>query len=201
MTKPYTGQEAAEASQTIEELLHPVLPRAYNFALRLTGEQADAEDLLQDAAVRACQFFHQFRQGTNFRAWFFKILANCFYNRKREDRRRGEQVSMEDTPALYLYMRTAEAGLHERESNPAAALLTRLDTEQIARALNELPKEYRTVATLYFVEDLKYEEISDVLGIPLGTVRSRLYRGRRMLQKKLWDVALEHGLAPEAAGD
>jgi RNA polymerase sigma-70 factor (ECF subfamily) len=201
MTRPDGGQQAVDRPQTIEQLLLPVLPPAYNFALRLTRDEADAEDLLQEAAARACRFFDQFQAGTNFRAWFFKILANCFYNRERRNRRRGEHFSIEDTPALYLYARTAEVGLHESETNPASALLTRLETEQIAHALNELPEEYRTVATLYFVEDLKYEEIADVLGIPLGTVRSRLHRGRRMLQKKLWNVALEHGLVPETADD
>jgi RNA polymerase sigma-70 factor (ECF subfamily) len=201
MTRPNAGQQAVDAPQIIEQLLLPVLPRGYNYALRLTRDEFDAEDLLQEAATRACQFFHQFQAGTNFRAWFFKILTNCFYNRERQDRRRGKRLSIEDTPALYLYTRTAEAGLHERDSNPAAAFLTRLDTEQIARALNELPEEFRTVAVLYFVEDLKYEEISGVMGIPLGTVQSRLHRGRRMLQKKLWDVALEHGLVPKTAGD
>jgi RNA polymerase sigma-70 factor (ECF subfamily) len=201
MTRPDTGQQAVGAPQTIEPLMLPVLPRAYNFALRLTRNEVDAEDLLQEAATRACQFFHQFQAGTNFRAWFFKIVTNCFYNRRRQDRRRGQRVSIEDTPAFYLSTRTAEAGLQNRDSNPAAEFLTRLDTEQIARALNELPEEYRTVATLFFVEDLQYKEISGLLGIPLGTVRSRLHRGRRMLQKKLSNVALEHGLGPKTVGN
>lgn len=188
------AQQTADPPDTIEPLLRPVLGPAYNFAVRLTRDQVDAEDLLQEAAVRACQFFHQFQPGTNFRAWFFKILANCYYNEIRRDGRRGENVSIDDAPALHLYVRSMETGLHDRASDPAGAFLDRLGTDRIVLALNELPEEYRAVATLYFVEDFKYEEIADVLGIPLGTVRSRLHRGRKILQAKLWDMAVENGL-------
>lgn len=174
-----------------------MLKPAYGFAVRLTRNEADAEDLLQEAAARACRAFHQFQPGTNFRAWFFKILANCFYAKLRTERHRGEHVHIEDTPPLYLFMRTAEAGLHERDTDPATWLVNRLSRDQIEKALSELPTEYRIVATLYLVEDLKYEEISDVLNIPIGTVRSRMHRGRRILQKKLWDVAVDHGLVPK----
>ncbi len=179
---------------SIEPLLRGVLDRAYNFAVRLTRDEADAEDLLQEAALRACRFFHQFEPGTNFRAWFFKILANCYYSEIRSDDRRGDRVSIDDAPALHLYVKSHELGLNDGDSDPAATLLERLGTDRIARALNALPEDYRSVATLYFVEDFKYREIADVLGIPLGTVRSRLHRGRRMLQEALWDVAVEHGL-------
>lgn len=183
---------------SVEELLLPLLPRAYAFARRLARDSADAEDLLQEAAVRACEFFHQFQPGTNFRAWFFRILANCFYGDERRRRRRGEHLSLDDTPGLHLYLQTARSGLQETEENPAAALLARIESEHIAGALDELPEPYRSVATLYLIEDLKYEEIGEVLGIPVGTVRSRLHRGRRMLQKNLWDIAAERGIVPES---
>lgn len=196
-----TVHATSQPHQTIDELLLPLLGPAYNMALRLTRDAADAEDLLQEAAARSCQAFHQFQPGTNFRAWFYKILVNCFYGRARRDRRRGYSVSIDDTPELYLYARTAELGLHERESDPASSFLSRLETEQITKALEELPDEYRTVATLYFIEDLTYEEIAQILNVPLGTVRSRLHRGRKMLQKKLWRVASEHGLVADARAD
>ncbi len=202
MTDKSTTQAAAGATpaadQQIDDLLLPLLGPAYNMALRLTRNPADAEDLLQEAAARACQAFHQFQIGTNFRAWFYKILVNCFYGHARRDRRRGQSVSIDDTPELYLYARTAEMGLHDHEANPAATFLSWLDTEQIGKALDELPEEYRTVATLYFVEDLTYEQIAKILEIPLGTVRSRLHRGRKMLQRKLWRVASEHGLISDS---
>ena len=197
MTVSQSTQETADTAgreEAIEPLLRGVLDRAYNFALRLTRDEVDAEDLLQEAALRACRFFHQFQPGTDFRAWFFKILANCYYSEMRSDGRRGDRVSIDDAPALHLYVKATEMGLGDGESDPARTFLDRLGTDRIARALNALPDDYRSVATLYFVEDFKYREIADVLEIPLGTVRSRLHRGRRMLQETLWDVAREHGL-------
>jgi RNA polymerase sigma-70 factor (ECF subfamily) len=188
------GEEMA--GQTIEQLLTPVLGPAYNFAVRLTRDEVDAEDLLQDAVVRACRFFHQFEPGTDFRAWLFKILANCYYQSVRKNKGRGDQVHLEDAPVLHLFTRMAELGSLDRETDPAAMLLERLGTDRIARALGSLPEKYRVVATLYFVQDFSYEEIAGVLAIPLGTVRSRLHRARRMLQQLLWDLAQEHGLVP-----
>ena len=199
MTRTEAGLGTVDGPRTIEELLVPVLPHAYSFALHLTRNEADAEDLLQEAATRACRFLHKFRPGTNFGAWFFRILKNCFYNLKRQDRRRGERISIED--ATDLHTQTATAGLNEWDSNPATAFLARLDARQIATALDALPGEFRTVASLFFVDGLTYDQISDLLDIPLGTVRSRLHRGRRILQKKLWETALEHGLVPESANE
>jgi len=194
MSSQIADRSDAVEPEALEPLLHSVLGPAYNFAVRLTRDEVDAEDLVQEAALRACRFFEQFRPGTNFRAWFFKILANCYNNRLRQDGRRGGQVSIEDAPPLHLYLRSSELGLIDGEADPARAFLERLGTDEIADALNQLPEDYKTVATLYFVEDFKYEEIADVLGIPIGTVRSRLHRGRRLLQANLWDLATEHGL-------
>jgi RNA polymerase sigma-70 factor (ECF subfamily) len=200
MERPDDREQDTAAPSAIEPLLLPLLPRAYAFALRLTRNAHDAEDLLQEAAERACRFFHQFRTGTNFQAWFFRIVANAFYSRVRRDGRRGDEVSLDDPPPIYLYTRTAEAGLHEGDPDPAATFLARVDTEQVTRALDQLPEEYRAVATLYFIEDLTYEEIADILGVPIGTVRSRLHRGRRLLQRQLWHVAREYGIVPDTAG-
>lgn len=187
--------EAVEP-ETLEQLLHSALGPAYNFAVRLTRDEVEAEDLVQDAALRACRFFEQFQPGTNFRAWFFKILANCYYNQLRRNGRQGDRVSIEDAPPLHLYVRSNELGWADGDADPAGKFLERLGTDEIAEALNELPEDYRTVATLYFVDDFKYGEIADVLDIPIGTVRSRLHRGRRLLQASLWNLATEHGLVP-----
>lgn len=183
-----------EPETALEPLVRSVLDRAYGFALRLTSDEMDAEDLVQEAALRACRFFHHFEPGTNFRAWFFKILVNCHYNRARTDGRKGQRVRLDEAPALHLYMKSKELGLDHGDSNPATTLLERLGADRIARALSALPDEYRSVATLYFIEDFKYREIAEVLQIPVGTVRSRLHRGRRILQEALWDLAVEHGL-------
>ena len=101
---------------------------------------------------------------------------------------------LDDTPDLYIYARSGQAGFPTQGPDPAAELLDKLGTERIAEAINRLPDEYRTVSTLYFMDDLSYEEIARVLDVPVGTVRSRLHRGRKMLQKALWQVAEEDGI-------
>jgi RNA polymerase sigma-70 factor (ECF subfamily) len=181
-----------------EELLSPILPMAYGTAVRLSGDRTEAEDLIQDAALLAYRAFASFERGTNFKAWFFRILTNAFYSRYRKHKHEKANFSTEDVPALYLYNKTAEAGLHGRDSDPAAAIMDKLDTEQVSAALEELPEEYRLVATLYFIEDFSYQQIAEVLECPVGTVRSRLHRGRRMLQKALWEVAVERGIVRPA---
>ena len=192
MSQP--SEQNTSSPDDIGPLLRSVLTPAYNFALRLTHDPADADDLLQEAALRACQHFHQFTPGTNFRAWIFRIMANCYKNGLRYQSRRGQPVSLEDAPPLHLFIQSAEVGFHDIESDPAAALLARLGIDQVMEALDELPEEYRTVATLYFVEDFTYAEIAEVLEIPAGTVRSRLHRGRKLLQRALWDLAVESGV-------
>ncbi len=191
--------ETAPAPHTLDDLLTPLLARAYGLALRLVRSRSDAEDLVQEAALAACRGFGTYQQGTNFKAWFFRILTNCFYERHRRQRHEGPPVDLEEAPELYLYSQTAELGLHQREADPALAVLSRLDSELIARALESLPQEYRVVSTLYFIEDFSYQEIANIVGIPVGTVRSRLHRGRKILQKLLWRVAVERGVVPEAA--
>lgn len=190
-TPSVAGQGAS-----LEELLAPLLDSAYGTALRLTRNASDAEDLVQDAAYQACRGFGTFQPGTNFRAWFFRILANCFYTRYRKNQREGTPVELDDTPDLYLFIRTFETGLHRQTDDPAAVLMERLDAEAVVRAIEMLPEEYRMAATLYFMQDSSYQEIAEILGVPIGTVRSRLHRGRKMLQRLLWNLAEESGIVP-----
>jgi RNA polymerase sigma-70 factor (ECF subfamily) len=103
-------------------------------------------------------------------------------------------VELEDVPDLYLFTQTAALGLHARTQDPAAALLDRLDAEAVSQAIEALPEEYRVAAVLYFLQDCSYLEIAEILGVPVGTVRSRLHRGRRLLQKALWTIAEERGI-------
>jgi len=189
-----TTSEPTRAQANFEELFQPIAGMAYGTAVRLTRNRTDAEDLVQDAALLAFRAFDSFQPGTNFKAWFFRILTNAFYSRHRKDKHERNNISTEDLPPLYLYGKTADIGLHSREADPAAALMDRIDTEHVAEALESLPTEYRVVATLYFIEDFSYQQIADVAGCPVGTVRSRLHRGRRMLQKALWQVAEERGI-------
>jgi len=183
-----------ELLASFESLFAGCVSAAFGIAMRLTRNQADAEDLIQDAAFLAHRGFASFEPGTNFRAWFFKILINAYYSRRRREKSRPVTSDLDDTPDLYIYARSGQAGFPTQGPDPAAELLDKLGTERIAEAINRLPDEYRTVSTLYFMDDLSYEEIARVLDVPVGTVRSRLHRGRKMLQKALWQVAEEDGI-------
>ena len=177
-----------------ETLFSPILQIVYGTAVRLTRNRADAEDLVQDAALMAYRAFGTFQPGTNFKAWFFRILTNAFYSRHRKEKHEKANPSLDDLPALYLYHKTTEAGLTGSETDPASTIMDRLDADRVGEALDALPEEYRAAATLYFIDDLSYQQIADVLQCPVGTVRSRLHRGRRMLQRSLWDIAVERGI-------
>jgi RNA polymerase sigma-70 factor (ECF subfamily) len=187
------AQASTNSTGEFERQLTAVLDQAYGTALRLTGSAADAEDLVQDAALLAHRGFKGFTAGSNFRAWFYRILLNRFYSNYRRQRRAGVSVDLDETPELYLYQQAAASGVTP-DADTATALVDRLDGELVQRALDALPEEFRTVATLYFMQDLPYQEIADMLDVPIGTVRSRLHRARRMLQKALWEVAAERGI-------
>lgn len=169
---------------------------AYRAAYRMTGNATDAEDLVQEAALLAWRGYGSFRQDSNFRAWFFRILTNAFVSRYRKARREGKAVDLEEVPELYLLSRSEAAGLHGVMEDPSA-LLARIDAERINAAIAALPEEYRVVASLYFLEDVPYHEIAEMIGIPIGTVRSRLHRARKQLQKALWTAAVEQELVPK----
>ncbi|MGE0354289.1 MAG: sigma-70 family RNA polymerase sigma factor [Gemmatimonadales bacterium] len=178
------------ASAPFDNLLSGVLPSAYRFALHLARNPADAEDLVQDTALSACRAFAQFRPGTNFKAWFLRIMVNGFYSRCRAARREGRTGS-----AVWLAERHGPMGtVHPHSSDPAHAVLAALEVEHISAAIRALPDEYRTVAALSIVLDLPYREIARILGRPIGTVRSRLFRARKILRHTLILMAQDHGL-------
>lgn len=174
-----------------ESLLKPVLQVAYRYAARLLGSADAALDLVQDASVQAFRARHTFRVGTNFKAWFLKILTHLFYQQRQK--RRLETVDLEDAPDLFLFDAARRAGADLSGSDPAAWFFQRVEMDQIGEALDRLPDEYREAAILYFVSDLSYEEIAETLGIPIGTVRSRLHRARKHLQAALWQLAENRG--------
>lgn len=181
------------ATQTeFEALLTPVLPAAYRTALHFTRSPADAEDAVQQASLQAWRAFNSFTGGTNFRAWFLCIVTNvCRSEFRRQSR----------TPLALAFDDPGEEGLplsdvltDEAELTPEGAAIQKLDAAEIQAALLSLPEDYRTVATLYFVDDLSYQEIADAVQCPIGTVRSRLHRGRKMLMRMLWQLAEERGI-------
>ncbi len=189
-----TTPPVRDPSEPFQALLEPLLQRAYGAAYHMARNAADAEDLVQEAAFRAFRAFDSFEPGTNFKAWFFRILTNCYLGSYRKRRREPQRVDLDDAPPLYLLGQATGAGLIAQGEDPAALVMDRMGTETVQRAIAELPEEYRTVATLYFMEEFSYQEIAEMLGCPVGTVRSRLHRGRRMLQKALWHLAREQGM-------
>ena len=197
-TSPSRRLESAPRA-SFEELFASVLTTAFGVALRYTRNQADAEDLVQEAALLSFRAFDSFEAGTNFRAWYLKILTNCYFSKRRREKSRPVTSDLDDTPDLYIYARSGQAGFPTQGPDPAATLLDKLGTERIVKAINLLPEEYRVVCTLYFLEDSSYEETARILECPVGTVRSRLHRGRRMLQKALWQVAVEDGIVGRSA--
>jgi len=192
-------QKTAATGARFETLLEPILPLAYGVAYRLARNQSDAEDLVQEAALLAYRAYHTYEQGTNFKAWYLRILTNAFFAKYRKKKREPAMVDIDDAPPLHLLFQMHAAGVADRTDDPAAALLARMDAEQISEAIGALPDEYRAVSALYFLDDMAYQEIAAILEIPIGTVRSRLHRGRRMLQKALWHIAQERGIVQDMA--
>jgi RNA polymerase sigma-70 factor (ECF subfamily) len=175
-----------------ENQLSPLLEAAYRYAFRLSGNADDAKDLLQEATFDAWKGREQFQSGTNFKAWFFRILTNRFYRIRQ--RREVQTVLIDEAPDAFLYQQAKNMGRSALGDDPAADLFGQLETESVKMALDELPDEFREVALLYFIGDMSYEAIAETVNVPIGTVRSRLHRGRKLLQMKLWEFARDRGL-------
>lgn len=192
--------DTESAATRFESYLTPMLTAVYGTALHMTRNDADAEDLVQEAALQAFRAFDSFQEGTNFKAWFFRILTNLFINTYRKRQREPEIDTLserEDAPALYLFKQTRDMGIHSWSSDPAALVIDKVEAEQVSRAIAALPEDYRVVSALYFMEEFSYQEIAEIVGCPVGTVRSRLHRGRRMLQKALWHVTEQQGMVAD----
>lgn len=157
----------------------------YSFALKLARSREDAQDLVSDTMLRALERWEQYHLGTNIRAWMFTILYHVFVSRKRRIDAREMQLP-EDTEGRAMYEAVGVA-------DPEGQFFDSFLDDQVTRALGALPDEYRTAVMLSDLEGLRYSEIADVLGVPEGTVKSRLFRGRRQLQRRLADFAVEMG--------
>jgi RNA polymerase sigma-70 factor (ECF subfamily) len=185
---------AEDRAGTFERLLHPALEPAYRAAYHLSRNTADAEDIVQEASLLAWRNFDSFEQGTNFRAWFQRIVMNVFLTRVRAERRRGVTVSLTADDPDAGDRTVADARWAADRGDAADAIIGGMEIEAVQEALASLPMEYRTVAVLYFVDDLSYEQIAGTVGCPVGTVRSRLHRGRRLLWKRLTETARDRGI-------
>jgi RNA polymerase sigma-70 factor, ECF subfamily len=184
--------EAAANRARFEEEALKHLDALYRTALRMTRNPSDAEDLVQDALVRAYRFYDRFEPGTNFRAWLFKILTNTYINSYRRKQGRPQESSLDDTEDFFLYNQLSDDS-GERVTDVEDTVLDRLGADAIQRAIDQLPPQFRTTVQLSDVEGLSYAEIAEATGVAKGTVMSRLFRGRRLLQRALWDQAQAAG--------
>lgn len=168
----------------------PHMDALTNFALKLTGDSDDANDLVQETYLRAYRFFDKFQRGSNCKAWLFRIMKNLFINSYKQKQNSPEKVDYEDIEEVYENAKPSSTD----DSFHASDTFNNLLNDEVSGALTSLPVEFRTVIILSDIEGLTYEEIAEFIDCPIGTVRSRLHRARKMLYTKLHDYALEKGL-------
>lgn len=176
-----------------DELYHkemvPHMTLLYNYALRLTGNEDDAKDLLQDTYLKAYRFIDKYQKETNAKAWLFRILKNSFINNYRKSTRTPDQVEYQEVEEYVDLLRDKNSPVSDLRHDFYDNLLE----DEVVSAMDSLTEEFRTIIILSDLEEMTYEEIADILEIPLGTVRSRLHRARKVMQEKLYSYAVNHG--------
>jgi RNA polymerase sigma-70 factor (ECF subfamily) len=189
------GQKGAylpnERQLEFDALISPHLNSLYSTALRMTHNQNDAEDLVQETMYKAFRAFDQYQRNTNFRAWAFRILVNTYITAYRKAIRQPTKISYDDLEEFYLYKKLDESlSLQEKSKED---FLENFFEDDVKDALENLPYQFRLVVLLCDVEGFSYNEIAKIIDAPLGTVMSRLYRGRKLLQRYLWGYAKKRG--------
>jgi RNA polymerase sigma-70 factor (ECF subfamily) len=174
------------------------LDALYRTGLRMTRSEAEAEDLVQETYIRAFRFREQFTPGTNLKAWLFRILTNTFINQYRRKAARPETTELDDVEESILYRHMRDVSPGSSSPDPEAELIDNTLSSEVKEALEALPEKFRTTLLLD-VEGFSYKEIAEMLDIPIGTVMSRLHRGRKFMQKRLYDLARDRGIAAARA--
>lgn len=167
----------------------PHIDALYNFALRMTGDPDDADDLLQDTYLKAYRFFDKFEKGTNCKAWLFRIMKNSYINLYRKNSKEPDKVDYEEIQNFYNTIRADSSDPNDLQEQLFGNLLD----DDVTKAIESLPEDFRTVVILCDIEGFTYEEIAQFVECPIGTVRSRLHRGRKMLREKLFTYAKQKG--------
>ena len=172
-------------------------PQLFSTALRMTRNRSDAEDLVQETYIKGWRSFHTFQEGTNLRAWLFRIMTNTYINKYNAQKRKGTEVELDDVEELFLYKRLGSIDQSQLSSSAEDQMLDLFTDDEVKNALESLPDDFRMPVLLSDVDGFSYKEIAEMLEIPIGTVMSRLHRGRKAMQKMLYEYARERGLIVE----
>ncbi len=172
-------------------------PQLFSTALRMTRNRSDAEDLVQETYIKGWRSFHTFQEGTNLRAWLFRIMTNTYINKYNAKKRKGTEVELDDIEELFLYKRLGSIDQSQLSSSAEDQMLELFTDDEVKSALESLPEDFRIPVLLSDVNGFAYKEIAEMLEIPIGTVMSRLHRGRKAMQKMLYEYARDRGLIVE----
>ena len=172
-------------------------PQLFSTALRMTRNRSDAEDLVQETYIKGWRSFRTFQEGTNLRAWLFRIMTNTYINKYNAAKRKGTEVELDDVEELFLYKRLGSIDQSKLSSSAEDQMLNLFTDDEVKNALESLPEDFRIPVLLSDVDGFSYKEIAEMLEIPMGTVMSRLHRGRKIMQKMLYEYARERGLIIE----
>ena len=173
-------------------------PQLFSTALRMTRNRADAEDLVQETFVKGWRSFHTFQEGTNLRAWLFRIMTNTYINKYNAKQRRPDETELDEVEELFLFRRLGAFDQSKMNASAEDQMLELFTDDEIKNALEELPEQFLLPVLLSDVDGFSYKEIAEMLGVPIGTVMSRLHRGRKVMQKLLYEYAKERGLFDES---
>lgn len=184
-----SDEELKQRKKDFDAEAMPHMNLLHNYAYKITGNQLDADDLLQETFLRAFRFFDKFEKGTNCKAWLFRIMKNLFINKYRKNQKEPGKVDYGEIENFFDNIRSDKIDSTDLQEK----VFSNLMDDEMTNALNSLQDDFKTVVILCDLEGLSYEEIADFVQCPIGTVRSRLHRGRKMLQQKLYDYAKQRG--------
>ncbi|MEY3656968.1 MAG: polymerase subfamily sigma factor [Actinomycetota bacterium] len=176
-------------------------PQLFATALRMTRNRADAEDLVQETFLKGWRAFESYQEGTNLRAWLFRIMTNTFINKYNAQQRRPQESELDEVEELFLFRRMGAFDQSKMSQSAEDQMLELFTDDEVKNAIEELPETFRIPVLLSDVEGFSYKEIAEMLEVPIGTVMSRLHRGRKAMQKMLYEYAKERGLVDEALLD